>query len=121
MNDFAGVFGNPVVIQSPPSEIKDGDTVRFPCSLKDGGMEDVVMFWYRQRDGQSPEYISREGKHYGKGFKERFIVEIDDSNNKLSLEIKPAHIEDSGVYYCVVLESTATESTHAAVQYLKII
>ncbi|MGH0138486.1 UNVERIFIED_CONTAM: hypothetical protein FKN15_076917 [Acipenser sinensis] len=101
MNDFADVFGNPVVIQSPPSEIiKEGNSVRFQCSLKDGKMESNFMYWYRQRDGQSPEYISREGKDYGIGFKERFVAEIDDSNNKFSLEIKTAHIEDSGVYYC---------------------
>ncbi|MBN3315873.1 LV657 protein, partial [Atractosteus spatula] len=98
---FADAKSDPEVIQTPPaSSIHESERVTFQCQLKGAQMNDYYMFWYRQRLSEAPEFISREGRQYGEGFRERFTAELQSSNNRFSLLIDSARLEDSAIYYC---------------------
>ncbi|MBN3300429.1 HV01 protein, partial [Amia calva] len=98
---IAGVESNPNIIQTPPTaNLGERESVTFHCNLEDGEMGSYYMYWYRQHQSRAPEFIYREGDHYGQGFGERFVAKLESSNNKFSLHIKNALIEDSAIYYC---------------------
>ncbi|XP_066577245.1 T cell receptor alpha chain MC.7.G5 [Amia ocellicauda] len=102
-----GVESNPNIIQTPPTaNLGERESVTFHCNLEDGEMGSYYMYWYRQHQSRAPEFIYREGDHYGQGFGERFVAKLESSNNKFSLHIKNALIEDSAIYYCAARAHT---------------
>uniref|UniRef100_A0A3B3UYQ4 Ig-like domain-containing protein n=1 Tax=Poecilia latipinna TaxID=48699 RepID=A0A3B3UYQ4_9TELE len=89
-----------------------GGAVSLNCSCRDATVS--FLFWYKQSPGGKPRVISTRMRHSPKAdvrpaFQGRFQVaaQIQDGvNNLMITNLQP---EDSGTYYCGVLEFGTTE------------
>ncbi|CAL9689533.1 unnamed protein product [Knipowitschia caucasica] len=92
--------------------VREGHTHTLIYNFTTTGYSD--LFWYRQKDGDSPKYMMRRST-YDKGqnspeFDEpKFGAEL--VGNSLSLTMEAVDVTDSAVYYCA-LEPTLTGNTN---------
>uniref|UniRef100_A0A087Y0W9 Ig-like domain-containing protein n=1 Tax=Poecilia formosa TaxID=48698 RepID=A0A087Y0W9_POEFO len=107
-------------VENPSCVIQDGGVKRaepggavsLNCSCRDATVS--FLFWYKQSPGGKPRVISTRMRHSPKAdvrpaFQGRFQVaaQIQDGvNNLMITNLQP---EDSGTYYCGVLEFGTTE------------
>ncbi|CAL1580875.1 unnamed protein product [Knipowitschia caucasica] len=90
------------------------DRVRLTCNFTTNIYSNDYLYWYRQKDGDSPKYmmaISRGvGSFQSKEFdKSKFGAEL--VGNSLSLKMEAVDVTDSAVYYCA-LQPTLTGNTN---------
>ena len=81
---------------------------------------DEYFFWYRQYPGKSPEFLllitsiglSSKGDHNW-----QLSARVIEEKARVNLEISPAALTDSAVYYCGV-RPTVTGKTHPCTHIL---
>ncbi|CAL9689554.1 unnamed protein product [Knipowitschia caucasica] len=94
--------------------VKEGHTHTLICNFTTSGFTSNDLFWYRQKDGDSPKYMMRRST-YDKG---QNSPEFDESKfgaelvgNSVSLKMEAVDVTDSAVYYCA-LQPTLTGNTN---------
>uniref|UniRef100_A0AAV2JYJ9 Ig-like domain-containing protein n=1 Tax=Knipowitschia caucasica TaxID=637954 RepID=A0AAV2JYJ9_KNICA len=94
--------------------VREGHTHRLTCNFTTGFSTNSYLFWYRQKDDDSPKYMMRRdtfgSKHNSPEFDEsKFGAEV--VGNSLSLKMEAVDVTDSAVYYCA-LQPTLTGNTN---------
>ncbi|XP_038652266.1 polymeric immunoglobulin receptor-like [Scyliorhinus canicula] len=96
----------PVVIQSPVTEpIRQGQSARLQCILRNAAVTHTDVHWYRQQPGYIEWILTHEimnNTRWGPGFSQRFQPSRDTSNNSFILTISNIQPSDAAVYYCEV-------------------
>uniref|UniRef100_A0A8C6WPQ6 Ig-like domain-containing protein n=1 Tax=Neogobius melanostomus TaxID=47308 RepID=A0A8C6WPQ6_9GOBI len=82
-----------------------GDTANFKCTFERSEYVNYYLFWYRQKEGDVPEYVlqrsTTETGHNSLEFHEsRFDAQI--MGNSSVLNIQDVRVSDSAVYYCAL-------------------
>uniref|UniRef100_A0A3B1IQN2 Ig-like domain-containing protein n=1 Tax=Astyanax mexicanus TaxID=7994 RepID=A0A3B1IQN2_ASTMX len=77
----------------------EGKSVTLKCSYETSS-EYVYLYWYRQYPNRALQYLLRRG---------RLDAEVNETDNKVDLEISSTAVSDSALYYCA-LQPTVTET-----------
>ncbi|KPP56531.1 hypothetical protein Z043_125841, partial [Scleropages formosus] len=90
--------------------VHEGGSVTLSCNYTTSDTT-AELFWYIQRQSDSPKYMMRENT-YGKGhtapeFKRRFTAVASKTKTEVPLTIEDVQLCDSAVYYCA-LKPTVT-------------
>uniref|UniRef100_A0A8C5P9R2 Ig-like domain-containing protein n=1 Tax=Leptobrachium leishanense TaxID=445787 RepID=A0A8C5P9R2_9ANUR len=98
------------VIQEPVVQTEhEGQSVTLKCRYETAFS--AYMFWYRQKPGQSLEFLARadtEGTDYVvKEYQSRVSIKLHKNNKTCPLSLTGALVEDAAVYHCA-LRPTAT-------------
>uniref|UniRef100_A0A8C5TG81 Ig-like domain-containing protein n=1 Tax=Malurus cyaneus samueli TaxID=2593467 RepID=A0A8C5TG81_9PASS len=80
--------------------VQEGDEVTFQCIMKGGVMSYYFMYWYRQGQRGTLEWIYMEGDIYGEGFQDCIKGLVEKSENRFTLQILSAKQGDAATYYC---------------------
>uniref|UniRef100_A0A8C5PAA3 Ig-like domain-containing protein n=1 Tax=Leptobrachium leishanense TaxID=445787 RepID=A0A8C5PAA3_9ANUR len=93
------------VTQEPAAQtIHEGQTVTLECSYETTG--NAYLFWYRQKPGQSLEYLARADSLGTDYVVEKYqsSVSIKSQTNKkaCSLFLAGVFVEDAAVYLCAL-------------------
>ncbi|XP_051901911.1 immunoglobulin lambda-1 light chain-like [Pristis pectinata] len=110
MVHLPGILAAPVVTQTAVfGPVSAGQTVRLECWMRNGNVASYSMYWYRQRPGESLEWLIGHGTNndiYRENrFTDRFQPSRDTSNNSHILTIGSLEPRDSAVYYCAAWDS----------------
>ncbi|CAL1580811.1 unnamed protein product [Knipowitschia caucasica] len=94
--------------------VREGHNHTLICNFTTSFSTNYYLYWYRQKDGDSPKYMMQRNK-FGNG---ENSPELDGSkfgaelvNNSLSLKMEAVDVTDSAVYYCA-LQPTLTGNTN---------
>ncbi|CAL9689522.1 unnamed protein product [Knipowitschia caucasica] len=93
--------------------VREGDTHTLICNFTTSSSY-AYLFWYRQKDGDSPKYMMwrntfGDGQNSPEFDGSKFSPEL--VGNSLSLKMEAVDVTDSAVYYCA-LQPTLTGNTN---------
>ncbi|KAK7159435.1 hypothetical protein R3I94_005691 [Phoxinus phoxinus] len=104
-------FGNVITPVQTEMSGTEGDNITLSCSYSSA----VSLQWYRQYPGSAPEFlliilhgtgkVSQKSKIVDQD--PRFSGKVNEKKTHVDLEISPAKVTDSAMYYCA-LEPTVT-------------
>lgn len=85
-----------------------GHTATINCTFERSNFSNYYLFWYKQKDADSPKYMLRRDtfgtENNSPDFdKSRFDAEI--KKNSVYLKIQDVRVSDSAVYYCALRHS----------------
>ncbi|XP_069786759.1 uncharacterized protein [Narcine bancroftii] len=97
----------PVLIQSPSLEkVTEGQTTRLWCHMKNAGVGNTDVHWYRKLAGQEMDWVLTQeaggATRRRPNSTERLQPSRDVSNSSFILTVTDVEPLDSAVYYCVV-------------------
>uniref|UniRef100_A0A8C6TIE5 Ig-like domain-containing protein n=1 Tax=Neogobius melanostomus TaxID=47308 RepID=A0A8C6TIE5_9GOBI len=90
-----------------------GHTATINCTFERQNLNNYYLFWYKQKDADSPKYMLRRDtigtENNSPDFdKSKFDAKI--KGNSVYLQIQDVRVSDSAVYYCA-LRPTVTGNT----------
>ncbi|CAL9689518.1 unnamed protein product [Knipowitschia caucasica] len=96
------------------ARVTEGHTHTLICNFTTSSSTNSFLYWYRQKDGDSPKYMMQRTSFGSR----RNSPEFDGSKfgaelvgNSLSLKMEAVDVTDSAVYYCA-LQPTLTGNTN---------
>ncbi|KAI5623662.1 hypothetical protein C0J50_16773 [Silurus asotus] len=97
-----------IIISSP-----EGSNTTLTCTCDDSA---VFLHWYRQKPQSGPEFllmISKTTKTVKRAehLEPRISIRLHKDKKKVDLEIFPAAVSDSALYYCAI-EPTVTQNSY---------
>ena len=99
------IAGDSISPDKPKVSGKEGASVTLRCSYETS-VEDVLLYWYRHRSNQAPQFILYKG---AKGSDSQHIpdtrYESTTSRTSTELTITQLTLADTALYYCA-LENT---------------
>ena len=102
--------GQHVTSLSSEEIFKEGDSILLTCNYS-GTYSSDFLLWYRQYPRSSPEflYLLDEGNNKQEADQPvpGLSVNLNNEQNQVFLQLTPAKLADSAVYYCA-LRPTAT-------------
>ncbi|KAI5615207.1 hypothetical protein C0J50_3264, partial [Silurus asotus] len=100
----AGATGSSITPEQTIIFSPEGSNTTLTCTYDDSARE---LHWYQQKPQSGPEFllmiqISSDYVNRAEQFDARISIRLHEGKNKVDLEIFPAAVSDSALYYCAM-------------------
>ncbi|KAI5103924.1 hypothetical protein C0J45_5550 [Silurus meridionalis] len=110
---IAGAVGSSITPKQNIISSPEGSNTTLSCTYDDSAN---YFHWYQQKLQSEPEFLLliRKSTDYVKRAEQldpRISIRLNKQDNKVDLEIFPAAVSDSALYYCA-MEPTVTQNSN---------
>ncbi|KAF7705821.1 hypothetical protein HF521_019075, partial [Silurus meridionalis] len=110
---IAGAVGSSITPEQTIISSPEGSNTTLTCTYDDSAN---YLHWYQQKLQSEPEFLLliRKSTDYVKRAEQldpRISIRLNKQDNKVDLEIFPAAVSDSALYYCA-MEPTVTQNSN---------
>ncbi|CAM2095101.1 unnamed protein product [Caretta caretta] len=107
---ISGAQSQMQLVESGGAVRNEGESIRLSCKGSGFTFSSYDMFWYRQRPGESPEFVSRvnydgSDRRYAAWAQGRFTVSRDNARSELYLGMSRLRRGDTARYHCAARET----------------
>ncbi|KAF7705799.1 hypothetical protein C0J45_5569, partial [Silurus meridionalis] len=98
----AGAVGSSITPEQTIISSPEGSNTSLTCTYDDSA---YYLYWYQQKPQSGPEFLLRiikslETVTRAEQLDPRISIKVNKDKNKVDLEIFPAAVSDSALYYC---------------------
>ncbi|KAI5103503.1 hypothetical protein C0J45_7084, partial [Silurus meridionalis] len=107
----AGAVGSSITPEQTIISSPEGSNTTLTCTYDDSAFN---LHWYQQKPQSGPEFLlmiqkSSETVNRAEQLDPRISIKLHKDKKKVDLEIFPAAVSDSALYYCA-MEPTVTQN-----------